>query len=217
VESKIIVALDGMDWEVARRLARSLRDEVWGFKVNDALIDKGLDCVHELKNLGVNVFADPKLHDIPNTVGNAVKKIVRAGADIITVHAMGGFDMLRAAVAEGGPRIAAVSLLTSMGDDDCIEVFGGFRRNILPDLLKMPERAGVSKLICGVPDLDLVGIRFFTIVPGIRVEQTVDDDQKNRGIPKNGTYGLTVVGRPITKAPDPVAAAKLYNQILNDA
>jgi orotidine-5'-phosphate decarboxylase len=216
-ESKIIVALDGIEWELARRIARSLRGIVWGYKVNDALIDKGLDCVRELKSMG-NVFADPKLHDVPSTVKNAAKKLVKAGADVITVHAVGGFDMMRAACEEAGPAIAAVTVLTSLADEDCIDVYGGFRHAMVEKFARLADNAGVQKLICGVPDLGIPSIqKLFTIVPGIRIEAVAGDDQKAFGIPKSGTYGLVVVGRPITRADDPVAAAKAFNQTLADA
>jgi len=214
--SKIIVALDGMDWTKAKHLARSLRGEVWGFKVNDALLDRGVDCIQELKQLGVGVFADPKLHDIPNTVRNATKKLVRAGADIITVHASGGFDMLRAAVEEGGPAIAAVSILTSMCDLDCTRVYGSrSRRDLVEDFALLAQEANVQKLICGVPDLDLPTVKCLSaIVPGIRVEAVANDDQRTGGIPPAGSYTYAVIGRPIIASQDPIASAKGFNELL---
>lgn len=101
-KNKIIVALDGMTKARALNIARSLRDHIWGFKINDMLYDD-ISIIKQLKKFG-NVFVDVKLHDIPNTVGNTVKRLSRAGADIITVHAAGGIDMMMAAKKHSGKR-----------------------------------------------------------------------------------------------------------------
>src|SRR5689334_17776634 len=118
MKDKIIVALDGMTRSEALELATALKGSVWGFKVNDLLIQCGLEIVRELKKFG-GVFADPKLSDIPNTVGNSVRVLAAAGADLITVHASASAASLKAAVAEAGPsRILAITVLTSMSDED---------------------------------------------------------------------------------------------------
>ena len=97
---KIIVALDGISEKEALRMAKILKGRVWGFKVNDLLFEDGR-IIAKLKKFG-NVFADAKLHDIPNTVGNSVARLSRAGADMITVHGSGGIEMMKAAKQSAG-------------------------------------------------------------------------------------------------------------------
>src|SRR3954468_7479737 len=112
--NEIIVALDNMEQQAALELARSLSGKVWGFKVNDLLLEYGCSIVNSLKRHG-NVFADPKLHDTPNTVRNSVKRLAFAGADLITCHIAGGVKMLQAAVDEAGKaKIIGVTMLTSL-------------------------------------------------------------------------------------------------------
>ena len=93
--SKIIVALDGLTVKGALRIGKILSGKVWGFKVNDLLFTN-VEIIRKLKKFG-KIFADAKLHDIPNTVGNSVKKLSKAGADLITVHASGGVEMMKVA------------------------------------------------------------------------------------------------------------------------
>jgi len=109
---RVIVALDGISTKEAIRIANLLSGYVWGFKVNDLLFEDS-QIIKRLKRYG-KIFADAKLHDIPNTVANSVQMLSKSGADIITVHASGGENMIRAAKkAAGKAKIVAVTILTS--------------------------------------------------------------------------------------------------------
>ncbi len=122
--SKIIVALDAIDREQALKLAETLSGHVWGFKVNDMLVRYGISIIEDLKSFG-NVFADPKLHDIPNTIANSVKRLSDAGADLITIHASSGSEAIKAAVKNrGDASILCITALTSLDIKDIRLIFG---------------------------------------------------------------------------------------------
>ena len=113
--NKIIVALDGVSIKEALGIASKLKRKVWGFKVNDLLFDPpaGGEIIPKLKKFG-RVFADAKLHDIPSTVARSVARLEKAGADMITIHASGGIEMMKAAkTASRRAKILGVTVLTS--------------------------------------------------------------------------------------------------------
>lgn len=202
-ELPIIVALDGMSQNDALDIARRLKGMVWGFKVNDLLFDD-VKIISKLKKFG-KIFADVKLYDIPNTVKNSVEKLSKAGVDIITVHASGGVEMMRAAKrAAGLSKIVGVTVLTSKAGDARHEVL---------KLAKNIESSGLDGMVCSAYELKfLKNTKLLKIVPGIRsVWYKTRDDQKRTATPlaalKAGA-NLLVIGRPITKSKDPVDAIK---------
>ena len=194
---KIIVALDGMNRNDAVKIAKILRGKVWGFKVNDLLYNNG-SIVTQLKKYG-KVFADAKLHDIPNTVANSVKKLSKAGADIITVHASGGIEMMKAAkINSGKSKIIAVTVLTSTKLNSSKQVL-----NLVKDAMK----ASMDGLVCSGKEVNalkrLTGTRsMIKVVPGIRPNTyKTKDDQKRIVTPTEALKlgaDLLVIGRPIT-------------------
>lgn len=216
----ICVALDGMPWQAATKLAYSLQGIVWGFKFNDLLFAAGGDAVIPHFSRYGRVFADVKAHDIPNTVANTVRRLVEHGASVVTVHASGGKAMLQAAVeAARGSNclVAAVTVLTSLDDTDCLTVFKEPRKTAFRELALAAAEASVNAVVCSADDLPLVPPDLVTIVPGIRVGANVaNDDQKAvaRAVP---SCNVIVVGRPITQAADPVAAAKAIALAVEEA
>jgi orotidine-5'-phosphate decarboxylase len=214
-DSKIVVALDGMDFQDTVAMAKTLGGHVWGFKLNDFLLEHGTLGVDHVRRFG-RVMADPKLKDIPNTVANGVRRFLKVDADLITVHADGGYDMLRAAVDVGGHRIVAVTVLTSMSDEDSIETYSNSRLGQVGLLCRLARKAGVRNVVCGLAEMDHPATSpFFRIVPGVRSDVPVaGDDQKNAGLPDIDKCGLLVVGRPITRAPDPLAALHKLEEVL---
>lgn len=208
--NQIVVALDGMGREEALTLAWTLASSVWGFKVNDLLLTYGLDIIRDLKCLGRNVFADPKLHDIPQTVANCVTRIADAGADLITVHASGGKDMIQAAVeAATDAKIIAVTALTSMDEPTIQEVYCRSVEETVWDLSHLAVEAGVHGIVCASGEVAMLKhLNVIKVIPGIRTVPT-PDDQRRTGVGQGGD--LFVVGRPITQAKDPIQA---LNQLL---
>jgi len=221
-DSKIIVALDALDRTQAIKLAQSLSGHVWGFKVNDMLVEFGVSIIEELKPYG-SVFADPKLHDIPNTVANSVKRFVNVGADLITIHASSGSEAIKAAVKNrGDAKILCITALTSLDIADIESIFGAdtSMREIVSRLAKLANDNGAQGVVCSAHELEHVrSIPFLKVTPGIRLGKA-DDDQKRVANPStaivNGSSYL-VVGRPITQADDPLRVVKEINSRVNEA
>ncbi|MFI5372532.1 MAG: orotidine-5'-phosphate decarboxylase, partial [Candidatus Eisenbacteria bacterium] len=180
----------------------------------------GPEAVRALRRRGRRVFLDLKLHDIPNTVQGAAASAARTGAELLTVHAMGGAAMVRAAVdgvstAGAATRIVAVTLLTSLDPDGLPP---GFARpfdaaGVIAGLLAMAEGAGAAGIVCAAPDLAAVrarhGRRFFAVTPGIRPAGGDTHDQTRvstiTSAVRQGS-SLLVLGRAVTAASDPRAA-----------
>jgi len=222
-DSRIVVALDGMTRQQMLHLAEALLGRVWGFKVNDGLFDHGAAALSWLKEYG-NLFLDAKLHDIPNTVRHQAKRLVDAGADLITCHASGGGEMLRAAVEAAPGRVLAITVLTSMSTDDLNLVYGGYeelrRQDVVRNLLEVARSADIWGVVCSPQDLDVLPHGVRAVTPGYRPRGQLDprDDQKAIGGAREAARAaLVVVGRPITQAADPVQAADAINAELNEA
>ncbi|MEO6609364.1 MAG: orotidine-5'-phosphate decarboxylase, partial [Aestuariivirga sp.] len=169
--------------------------------------------------LGIPVFLDLKLHDIPNTVASALKSLLRLSPipAIINIHASGGSDMMKAArdAVEGRCKLIAVTVLTSLSNAD-IAAFGFARSTDEQALLlaKLTHQAGLDGIVCSALDLAKVRTelprKFLTVVPGIRPADALTQDQKRVMTPKQAiTAGadILVIGRPITGAADPAQAA----------
>ncbi len=214
--NQIIVALDGMDREEALMLAWTLSSTVWGFKVNDLLLSQGLEIIKDLKCLG-KVFADPKLFDIPKTVGNSVRRLAYAGADLITVHASGGKKMMRAAVDNANDsRILAVTALTSMDDAEVNQIYHRPVDEMVWDLAHLAHESGVHGVVCSSREVTLLKhLNFIKVVPGIRLKSVDGDDQKRTGTGSGAD--LFVIGRPITESSDPLKAIESIIKGVNDA
>jgi orotidine-5'-phosphate decarboxylase len=181
---------------------------------------EGPEVVRAFKARGRRVFLDLKLHDIPNTVRGAAASAARLGADLLTVHASGGEEMVAAAVrgigeVGGATRVVAVTILTSL---DPAAMPPGFARPFelaatAAALTDVAERAGAHGIVCAAADLatlrTALGRPFFAVTPGIRPAGGDRHDQKRvatiDGAVRDGA-SLLVLGRAITAAPDPAAA-----------
>lgn len=223
--SRVLVAFDVPDGGRALELGRSLRSHVGGFKVGlELLMGEGPDIVTRVADLGVPVFVDAKLHDIPNTVAGAIRRLGALGARWVTVHASGGEEMVRVAVeglaesSGGRAGVLAITVLTSLDARGLDSV--GVSRSVGDQAEAMSRLAagvGAEGVVCAVPEASRVkalGLDLTVVTPGIRPAGTDMSDQKRVATPGQAmTAGadLLVVGRPITAAPDPVAAAVAIN------
>jgi orotidine-5'-phosphate decarboxylase len=215
-KDRLALALDMDDMVVALRMARELEPWFGVAKVGLELFSAGgPDAVSALNDLGYDVFVDLKLHDIPTTVEKAARVIGALGARYLTIHAMGGPVMLRAGVEgfiEGGlaagferPIPLAVTVLTS--DNDAPE-------HILPKRIGFAVEAGAGGVICAGSDVPLVkqlAPRLKAVVPGTRPAGAPTHDQARVTTPDEAIAAgadLLVIGRVVTHADDPVAAAK---------
>lgn len=214
----IAVALDAPDLETAARWADLVTPHVSTVKIGlELYLRYGPDVVASIRGAsGVKIFLDLKLHDIPVTVAGAARAVGRLRPEILTVHASGGRDVIRAAV-EAAPdtTIAAVTVLTSLSSAD-LERFGmvGPLHDVVLRLSALAVQAGARALVCSpqeVTDVRAeVGPNITLITPGVRPAGAASHDQARTATPEQALRAgadLLVIGRPITGAPDPGAAA----------
>jgi orotidine-5'-phosphate decarboxylase len=214
---RLVVALDVPTLAAAAGLARDLAGEVGWFKVGlELFAAHGPAAVEAVGGYGP-VFLDVKLHDIPTTVERAASRIASLGVGLVTVHAGGGAAMVRAAVAGLGDagRVLAVTVLTSMSDEDLASVNAPPAATQVPALARLATAAGAPGLVCAPRDLPAVraavGPDVLLVTPGIRPGDRDVDDHARAATPRQAVVDgadLLVVGRPITRADDPVAAAR---------
>ena len=225
--AQLIVALDVAGPDEAENLIDALYEL-------DVIVKIGLEALYGYPERifpycearDVRTFVDAKLHDIPRTVDAAIRRLVRPNARIVNVHALGGLEMMRAAVDAAGeraselgippPQIFAVTILTSIAPEDLLELglHGGPGENATR-LAALARDAGCAGVVCSaheVRDLkQFFGDDFLTLTPGIRPAGTAHGDQKRVMTPSQAVAAgadYLVVGRPITQADDPVAAAR---------
>lgn len=215
VASHLVLALDLDDLEAARRLARDLRPWFRVAKVGLELFSAaGPDAIETLRDLDYDVFVDLKMHDIPTTVAKAARVIGSWGAAYLTIHASGGEVMLRAgdeglrdgAAAAGlpEPTTLAVTVLTSDGPASAA---------LVPDRVRTALAAGCGGIVCAAGEARparQVGPELTILTPGIRPAGVGADDQARPATPEAALAAgadLLVIGRAVTAAPDPVAAA----------
>jgi orotidine-5'-phosphate decarboxylase len=214
----IAVALDAADLETAARWAALVTPHVSTVKVGlELYLRYGPDVVASVRGAsGVQVFLDLKLHDIPATVAGAAHAVSRLKPAYLTVHASGGAAMIRAAV-EAAPhtKIAAVTVLTSLSEADLSGVgLNGSTTDVVRRMAALAVGAGAQALVCSpheVADVRAeVGPDITLITPGVRPAGAATQDQARVATPEEALAAgadLLVIGRPITGAPDPGAAA----------
>ena len=221
-DPRIIVALDFPDANGALTLAGRLDPGLCRVKVGSELYTAaGPALVEKLQASGFEVFLDLKYHDIPNSVAAACAAAAALGVWMIDVHALGGRSMMeaaRAALPRSGnrPRLVAVTLLTSMGTNDMAEVaLGGSAQAAVLKLARLAQASGLDGVVCSAQEAaDLrreCGKSFILVTPGIRPADAGQDDQARVATPRAAIAGgadYLVIGRPITRAPDPLAALR---------
>lgn len=221
---EVVVALDFDREASALEAAQDLKHTIRWFKVGLELFTlAGPGIVRRLKEMGCSVFLDLKFMDIPNTVHGAVKSACELNVDMLTVHTLGGREMLRAALAareSSGKktRIMGVTLLTSLDRDSLAWPDSRPSSEIVADLAELGRKSGLDGLVCSGRELSglrgLFPTRFEFVTPGIRLpEDGKGDDQKRVFTPQEAARDgadYIVVGRPITRAEKPGAAAQSF-------
>ena len=219
---QLIVALDVSSAAHARKIVSSLGDSVSFYKVGLQLYtSEGPSIVRDLIGAGRRVFLDLKYHDIPNTVGAAVREAGALGVSLLTVHGTGGSKMLRAATEaarESNPamKVVAVTVLTSMEEEDLNEV--GVPGNLEQQVAQIADlslKAGCDGVVSSAREVKLLraqlGNQFLVVTPGVRPAGAARGDQARVVTPAEAiASGSThlVVGRPITGAPNPLEEAE---------
>jgi orotidine-5'-phosphate decarboxylase len=217
-DPKIIVALDYADADAALKLVRQLNPSLCRLKVGKELFTaEGPKFVEQLVHANFGVFLDLKFHDIPNTVAKACAAASQLGIWMLNVHASGGLEMMQAAneavkSAENKPLLIAVTVLTSMNQTSLNQI--GITTDLTTHVLKLAtltQQAGLEGVVCSALEASMLrkqlGNNFCLVTPGIRPANASQDDQSRIVTPadalKNGSNYL-VIGRPITKATDPL-------------
>ena len=218
----IFCALDTTDAEHAADLARGLAGHVGGVKIGmEFFYAQGRAGYDAVAAAGLPIFLDLKLHDIPNTVAGGLKALMTLDPlpAIITVHAGGGGEMMRAAAdaLAGRSKLVAVTILTSLNDADLGEIGFTAEKDTQAHavtLAKLAQAAGLDGVVCSSLDIEAVKAAtapdFLTVVPGIRPAGADVADQKRIATPGSATASgadVLVIGRPITQASAPAEAA----------
>ena len=218
----VYVALDMTDAAEAASLAKRLRGHVGGVKLGlEFFVANGPGGIRAVSDAGLPVFLDLKLHDIPNTVAGAMASAAALNPAIVTTHAGGGAAMMRAASeaarkAKHPPLVIAVTVLTSLDDQDLEAV--GQRSPALEQAVRLAllaKESGLGGVVCSPHEVAAIrarcGTDFKLVVPGIRPASAALGDQKRVMTPAQAIAAGAdhlVIGRPITQAQDPVAAAQ---------
>lgn len=227
--SPIIVALDFPSLEEAKVFLQDFKEESLYVKVGMELFyAEGPKVIEYLKDHGHSIFLDLKLHDIPNTVYRAMKRLAGLGVDLVNVHASGGSEMMRAAIAglEEGTKpgherslCIGVTQLTSTSEQQLRTE--GFSQLLLAEMVErqaaLARQSGLDGVVCSVHESkrlkELLGESFITVTPGIRPAGADKNDQIRVATPRDAKVNLAdyiVVGRAITQAKQP---AQAYDQI----
>ena len=219
---RLIVALDVSSTAAAQKIVAAVGESALAYKVGMQLYTaEGPAVVRELLGMGRRVFLDLKYHDIPNTVGAAVREAAELGVSMLTVHASGGAKMLRAAVdaaraVNSDLLVLAVTVLTSLDDPDLATL--GIRGSVLDQVLRVTALAlsnGCGGVVASAREAAALreefGRDFVIVTPGVRPAGSVADDQARVVTPAEAIAAgasYIVVGRPITDARDPAAEAR---------
>ena len=218
MSTRIYVALDTPDFDKARAIATKVRHHVGGIKLGlEFFMANGRAGVRDMGELGLPIFLDLKLHDIPNTVAKAIQALRPLEPAILTVHAAGGRAMMEDAKAAApmGTKVVAVTMLTSLDDTDLATT--GVRGSAHDQVVRLTELAmdsGVDGIVCSgaeVAAAHKLWPKGFFVVPGVRPANGAIGDQKRVVTPRaalDAGASILVVGRPITQATDPDHAAR---------
>jgi orotidine-5'-phosphate decarboxylase len=214
----IFVAIDTPDLDRAKDLARRLKSSAGGVKLGlEFFCANGPAGVHEIASLGLPIFLDLKLHDIPNTVAKAVQALRPLEPAILTVHAAGGRAMLEEAKAAAPEKtkVVGVTVLTSLDGDDLKSIgVAGKPAEQVGRLAELAKTAGLDGIVCSGAEVGAAKRAWphgFFIVPGVRPQGAGVADQKRVVTPREALdagASILVIGRPITAAEDPEAALK---------
>jgi orotidine-5'-phosphate decarboxylase len=225
-DPRVIVALDFPDAKGALAFAQRLDPQHCRVKVGKELYTAaGPSLIEQLQRAGLGVFLDLKFHDIPNTVAGACAAAAQLGVWMINVHALGGRAMMTAArdavaKARKPPRLVAVTLLTSMSAADMGDVgLTGGPQDAVLRLAQLAQACGLEGVVCSPQEAGALrrrcGSDFLLVTPGIRPADSSQDDQQRIATPRAATEAganYLVIGRPITRAADPLAALRAVNQ-----
>ena len=220
----VYLALDLPQLDAAKALAEKVRGHIGGVKLGlEFFCAHGHHGVQEIAHLGLPIFLDLKLHDIPNTVAAAMQAIHVLEPAIVTVHASGGRAMMEDAKAAAGERtkVVAVTMLTSLDERDLLRTgVAGSAHDQVMRLAELAEASGLDGIVCSGHEVGAVHQQWkkgYLVVPGLRPGGTASADQKRVVTPRaarDDGASVLVIGRPITRAEDPLEAARAIEATL---
>lgn len=216
--SPIYVAIDTPDLDRALVLAKAVKRHAGGLKLGlEFFAANGPEGVGEIAHLGLPLFLDLKLHDIPNTVAKAIQALRPLEPAVLTVHGAGGRAMLEdaKAAAPAATKVVAVTVLTSLDEDDLAATgIGGSPHDQVERLARLAKSAGLDGIVCSGNEVKAARKAWangFFVVPGIRPPDANSADQKRVMTPRKAMdcgASILVIGRPVTGAPDPDEALR---------
>ncbi len=224
MSNPIYLALDVPQIEPAKALLNKVKAHIGGVKLGlEFFCAHGGHGVHEIAHMGLPIFLDLKLHDIPNTVAGAMQAIHVYEPAIVTVHASGGRAMMedaKAAAAEGC-KVVAVTMLTSLDETDLQRTgVGGTPHDHVMRLAELAHDAGLDGIVCSGQEVGQVRKQWkdgYFVVPGLRPAGAALGDQKRAVTPRSARddgASVLVIGRPISRADDPEAVARAIEATL---
>lgn len=229
-KKSLFCALDTKNLASAIGLTDTIKSHIDGIKIGlEAYYAIGKEGYKELAEIGIPIFLDLKLHDIPNTVHSAIKSLLPLNPAILNIHASGGEKMMKSAVeaisdsTDHKPLLIGVTVLTSLDNEDLIKL--GVRSNTNEHVLRLAELAknsGLDGVVCSPFEAsnikEICGEDFITIVPGIRPEGSVANDQKRFMTPGqaiNNGADIIIIGRPITTSENPLKTVMAIREDMN--
>jgi len=223
---KIIVALDSNNFSEIEKLVKSLKKEVYAFKIGyQFFFNFGLIGYKKIYSICPKIFLDLKLHDIPNTVKNGLEALNKIKPILTTIHISGGDEMMKSSVKDKRfTKILGVSILTSIDSKQTKKFYN--QKNVSSLVKKFAEFAkknGLDGVICSPKEIKVIrkatGKNFIIVTPGIRLKNKIkSDDQKRIETPEKAIEmgaNYLVIGRPITKSKNPLKTLKKINDTLS--
>ena len=216
MKKNLIVALDFDSAELALKFLENLDPKRCLVKVGlELFISEGWKILDLISEKGFEIFLDLKLHDIPNTVANSIRKISNFNVALTTIHLNGGKDMIEAASSEkkGNIKILGVSILTSLSKNDILEITDTKFDIYFNNLISIASNTNIDGVVCSPNELDkLKDFKKLKVVPGIRNDISYDDQKRVMSSIEAYQKGadFIVVGRPITKSDDPRKAMEFF-------
>jgi len=225
-DPRIIVAIDTYDPEEANAILDQLNPDLCKIKIGSVVFNSlGKPFLKEVSSRGFKIFLDLKLHDIPNTVHEAILGFNDCSINMLTVHLSGGEEMLKKAMLAGksiNAKVIGVSILTSLKESDTLMLFNNNLDTQIANLFKIAVKTNLDGVVCSPHELEMANTILDTnsikITPGIRDIKAADDQARTlsakEAIKKGATF--IVIGRPITQAEDVSTALKTFSDSIHD-
>ena len=220
-DPRIIVAIDTYDFQEANVILDQLDPDLCRIKIGSVVFNSlGKSFLKEVSSRGFKIFLDLKLHDIPNTVYEAILGFHDCSIDMLTVHLSGGEEMLKKAMLAGksiNAKVIGVSILTSLEESDTLSLFDNKLDHQIRNLFEIAVKANLDGVVCSPHELEMsntiLNSDSIKITPGIRDIKVEDDQARTMNAKEAIEQGATflVIGRPITQAQDILTTLKTFS------